>query len=178
MVPFAEPEVSQTLLVLHDAKTWELLDAAGTSQEVGQADPQHILTPIGQTVSPDGRYVLTFDGSDQYTVWDLVVRRPVVTSRAWVSVQISYRTFGFLLYIYNDNLTLIYRYSDSDQQALFRLNTENDLYFDILADGSMLYALRAASLNIGPPGIYRVDAITYSPLLLSGAQPLNAVPLN
>ncbi len=173
--PVAEPQVGQTLLVErnHD---WLLLDAAGGALPLGQTDSTHIFTPVLRSISPDGRYLLTFDGTDRYTVWDLVAKHPIVKQQDSVGAQISFLTSGFLLQTFGNKAELAYRYSD--QPTIDLPNSGSGLYFDLLPDGSLLYALTARDSSVGAPGIYRYDPATqtYS-LVLADAQALYPQPL-
>lgn len=165
--PFAVAQPDRLLALNIDDDNFYLLNANASYALLGDYDPMRIFMPAHQLISPDGRYVLTGGGADRYAVWELTSGTPVVVFSARYVGLILYNEQGFLIHSYGDDADngLAYRYADGETITL--PHTAVGLYFDLLADGTLVYMLQQADDAIGEPGIYRYDpqSETYTPVL-------------
>lgn len=154
----AQPTADSLLVVDSQQQFW-LLQQNAEPRLVGQYNPTLIFMPAHQLVSPDGRYVLAGAGDGRYAVWDLHGYTPVVLLDARYIGLILYGEYGFLIHSYGDETDTgtAYRYAGG---AIVLPHTDAGLYFDLLADGGIVYMLQKADDAIGEPGIYRYDPAT------------------
>jgi hypothetical protein len=162
------------LLILLDEQFW-LLGTDGTTQALGAHSPRYLVQPREKLLSPDNRYLLTMtslDDDPSYQVLDLQTGEAVIESspdREFRILQNLYRAGGFILT--EDVLHFqFYRYSDGQ---VFDLGKPGAVYFDALADGTLLFSQVRAN-ETRERGIYRYnpDDATYT-LAVEGAVPIN-----
>ncbi len=187
MTPSAGTEIGGPLLRRLDGARWLVFDGGASWLEVGAGEPVQIgfynpdviLHPAGQVLSPDGRYLLVVDDPlfpTRYRVWDAVAQEYVAQGAGsqagddtW-TVQIAYGTGGFVVSRTLPAEAFLYRYADAAAGAIPA--QESRRYFEVTADGATLFWQQRAQGELAP-GIYRFDpaADAYT-LLLPDARPL------
>jgi len=165
-------------LIFDGGVTW-LAVGAGEPVQIGFYNPDVILHPAEQVLSPDGRYLLVVDDPDfpaRYRVWDTAAQDYVAQGAGsqagddtW-TVQIAYGTGGFVVSRTLPAEAFLYRYADAAAVAIPA--QDNRRYFEVLSDGAVLFWQQRAQGDLAP-GIYHFDPVAdVYRLLLPDATPL------
>ncbi|MBZ0284498.1 MAG: hypothetical protein K8L97_27410 [Anaerolineae bacterium] len=151
-------QIDDTHLLLQDDQTIWLLGADGFAEQVGYWNARSMIA-FDNAISPDSRYILAFESSDDpttYQLWDIsnqqvVLKRGDSTESVFL-VQAFYGEGGILV-TENVQRFSLYRFGDG---ANIQLPESNGIYFDVLADGTVLYN-HSRSDEAREQGIYRYD---------------------
>jgi hypothetical protein len=174
VVPIAAGSQNNFVVIVNGSALWYLY-GDGTTQELGLWEPISVFTPPTLTVSRDARWVLALEGTEKplrYRVWDSVTREFVVERQLTkgVALQINYGSGGFLVTEVGENRQFLYL--DSPHLTKELTTEGNNLYFDILPDGTLLYAQLNKDQN-RDAGIYRYDPVADSyQLLVKDVRPM------
>ncbi len=173
------PAVEDLLIVTYlrqiDETRWLVGDSEGNVWSLGSDGSATYLSspslvsvsqPLTQRVSPDGRFVLvtqeTSNNRFAYAVWDHKQDGIVLSSNEDVEfyiVQIIYGDEGFVV---TEDIRRFWLYRYSDEQVVPLPEVRGRVYFQALADGSVLYVQRGTD----EAGVYRYDPANDSSILL------------
>ncbi len=171
----------ETLVIARAGSELLLLEAGSEPQPLGEYDPVSMMISGENLLSPDGRYLFSVtetDDSPRFLVSDLLNNALVYSATGGVGTQVLWFERGFVASMFgSDGEATAYFYDAGTSLVL--PNRDAGVYFDILPDDRLLYALNREAEAVGAPGIYRYDPAdgTYT-LLLEGARPLYTAPLN
>ncbi len=167
-----QPDDSQIILVDTGINAYYQLGADNFAHLIGYWSPQIVFTPIQDVLSPDGRYLLTITSEESpigYSVWDTESQTYILQNTFKESgfnfVQITYSDMGFIIW---ENSQDAFAYFDGQITELPGADTGH--YFDLFADGTLLYFQYGLEGAPNPQGIYRYDPSTdtYTRLVENG----------
>lgn len=174
--PFFQPN-ADNLIVFSDRVFW-LLGTDGAATKIGVWLPQNMVTPIDDMSSPaNGRWLLVITGEDEangFAVWDMAEGEYKLNQQVNDGVllmRIIAGAGGFLVEQLSKR-TWLYQESNDTITELPMEESKQGFYFDLLADGAVLY-VQYQPVEDRQAGIYHYDPAsgTYT-LLVEDVTPI------
>ena len=174
----------ESLVIAREGNALLKLAVGAEPFSLGEYNPVSMLIGSDNLLSPDKRYLFSVIESEnsvqetRFLVTNLVSGNNVFAGAGATATQVQWFERGFVVTLYGRDTTATAYYYEG-QASLDLPNRDAGTYFDILPDGTLLYALNRDEPAIGAAGIYRYTPADESyTLLVESARIAYTPPIN